>query len=164
MAVLTGNPKEDLEIIKEAAKVVYPTNLSMRALCICQAILESGILQGGSTLSNKYNNLFGIKGRGIVTNKFINLDTKEYFPHKGWIIIRAIRQDYTPGVSFAWNASVEESFMQHKRLMEKPGYKHLFNSKTPQDAMIGVKQAGYATDPAYPLKLIDIYNTYIKEK
>ncbi len=155
--------KEKIEELKKAASVVYPDSSILHDLCICQAILESGVLQGGSALANIYNNYFGIKGVGIVSKKWINLPTKEFLKGK-WITIAPRDQTYTSGVSFAWNNTISESFMQHRRILSLNRYKPVWAKKSVSEACIAVKTCGYATDPGYPLKLIDIYNTYIKNK
>lgn len=139
--------------IWKAAQAVYKDNNTMAKLCATQAILESGFLRGGSQLANKYNNWFGIKGKGIITGKSISLPTKEYEKGK-WI---TINQD------FAWNNSTEESFMQHRKLMEKTRYAACWRAKDIPEAAQSVWKAGYATDPKYPNLLISTYNLYLKK-
>ena len=148
---LTGDFRQDLATIKEAAAVVYPDNKIMMQLCIAQAILESGIRNGGSVLSNKYNNLFGIKGKGIKTGRSISLPTKEQVGNK----MVTVKQD------FAWNDSVEESFLQHKKILSLPRYASVWKSKDFNDAATRVREAGYATLRTYDKLLIDVYNQYL---
>lgn len=148
---LTGDKRQDLTTIKNAAAVVYPENKIMMQLCICQAILESGVLNGGSVLSNKYNNLFGIKGKGIKTARSVRLPTKEVI--KG--VVQTVRDD------FAWNDSVEESFLQHRKILSLSRYKKVWLCNTFNEAAAAVRVAGYATDLKYSSKLIDIYKRYI---
>lgn len=149
---LIKNVQKDLEIVRNAAKAVYPENLVLQQLCECQAILESGILQGGSLLSNKYNNLFGIKGKGIKTGRSISLPTKEQVGNK----LITLKQD------FAWNDSVEESFLQHKKILSLPRYKAVWKSKDLSEAAKAVRECGYATNKSYDKLLINIYNKYVK--
>ena len=151
---LTGNFRQDLATIKEAAGIVYPENKIMRDLCICQAILESGIRNGGSVLSNKYNNLFGIKGKGIKTGRSVRLPTKEDIRGK----IHTVQDD------FAWNDSVEESFLQHKKILSLPRYASVWKSKDFNEAATRVRECGYATLKTYDKLLIQIYNQYIVDK
>jgi len=150
--ILSGNVEHDLQIIKDSAKVVYPDNEIMKDLCICQAILESGVLQGGSKLANKYNNLFGIKGKGIKTSRSIRLPTKEDINGK----IHTVQDD------FAWNDSVEESFMQHRKILSLPRYALVWKCKTFEEAAEAVRECGYATDRNYSKLLTNIFNRYVK--
>lgn len=153
LMVLTGDFTKDLKTIKNCANVVYPDNEILRDICVCQAILESGVLHGGSLLSNKYNNLFGIKGKGIVTQKSIKLPTHEEMDGKM----------ITVSADFAWNDSVEESFMQHRKILSFPRYANLWKCTTFDEAAQDIQKDGYATDSKYPGKLIGIYNKYVRD-
>lgn len=145
---LTDNIQQNIQIIKDAAAVVYPDNKIMMQLCICQAVLESGVLHGGSVLANKYNNLFGIKGKGIKTHRSVRLPTKEEINDE----FHTVQDD------FAWNDSVEESFEQHRKIMSLPRYATVWKCTTFIDAAETVRNDGYATDKHYPQELLSVYN------
>lgn len=156
---LTSDPKTNIDSIVKAAYSVNPNNSVLADLSACQAILESNLTGKPSQLASKYNNLFGIKGTGtgkIIDGKFknrVNLPTSEYYPSRGTIKVDQF---------FAVNASLEDSFEQHKSLFERLSrYSKVLQATTIEDATVLVHKAGYATDPKYPAKLMQIYKTQV---
>ena len=137
--------------IKQEVTSVYYDLPIVGQLALVQAIHESGLLQKPSSLAVKYNNFFGIKKAG--TAGTVKLKTKEYIKGK-WVIV------YEP---FGSNKTVADSITQHRALMHRPRYKSVLESKTFEEAAKAVWRSGYATDPSYPKKLINIYNKYIKK-
>lgn len=134
--------------IKQAAQACYPTNVVLQEITVCQAILESNLQGKPSELALKYNNLFGIKGEG--TDGSIGLLTHEYQGGK-WIDVVQL---------FAYNHNLEDSVKQHARLLALPRYENVGKSSSFAEAAHNIKQDGYATDPTYPAKLIEIYDKY----
>lgn len=123
------------------------------ALQTAQAILETG--WGQSLPVDKYNgkfsyNLFGIKGSA--SNGSVVSNTWEVYNGKSFRVDANFR---------AYN-SVEESWADHKRiLLELSRYEPY--RQVMYDSTLGafaVRRAGYATDPKYPIKLIDIIEKY----
>ncbi len=108
------------------------------SITLAQGCLESG--NGNSELSLKSNNHFGIKchgwgGKGMRYN------------------------DDAPNECFRVYDSVSDSYADHSNfLMNNQRYSSLFslNIKDYKGWAYGLKQAGYATDPKYPTKLIHI--------
>jgi len=134
-----------------AAKKVYPDNPVMAQLAATQAILESGLASGKpSGLAAKYNNYFGIKGKG--DNGSAEMPTKEYVNGQ-WIKVPQPFASYT---------SPEGSFAAHKNLMSKPRYSSVSQAADPEQAFNAVWKSGYATDPHYPKLLSGIWNKYVK--
>lgn len=137
----------------QAAKDVYSDLPTMQRVVVTQAIHESGFLNGGSVLANRYNNLFGIKGKGAVLN------TIEY--------IKGVRTQVK--AEFAAYASIEDCFKAHRRLMEcgvswnRSLYVPVISANTPSAAFDALYKCGYATDPKYPSKLLGIYNQYVSK-
>lgn len=123
------------------------------ALQTAQAILESG--WGQSVPVDKYTgvlsyNLFGIKGKGIMGSVISN--TWEVYNGVTYRIDDAFR---------AYN-NLEESWKDHKLLLlnlkrYEPFTEVMYDYTK---AAWAIKRAGYATDPKYPIKLIDIIYKY----
>ncbi len=147
---LTNNLYKNLELLHIEATKVYPEAPILRDLCLAQAILESRLLGVPSKLATMANNLFGIKGKGTAGSVWML--TWEHINGK----------DIKVEAAFAKNATVEDSIKQHRHVLELPRYKKVWLSKTFDEAAKATHEAGYATDPGYPSKLIDIYNKYIK--
>lgn len=122
------------------------------SITIAQACLESDY--GQSSLSQKYNNLFGVKGSNPNTSAI--LKTKEYQKSK-WIVVKARFQIYD---------SYEASIRAHARLFQKgttwnsQQYKHVLAAKNYQKQAHALVQDGYATDPDYATKLIKLIEEY----
>lgn len=157
MGQLNTDNEKNIPLIKNLALKVYSGNQILADLTTAQAILESNLLgRVPSSLAYKYNNLFGIKGRG--TKGSVTLNTKEFIHG----------QFKTVSSTFAWNASIEDSLIQRKALLEngtrdKPDrYHNVLSAKTFEEAAQNIQKDGYATDPTYSKQLIDIYNKYLK--
>jgi LysM repeat protein len=120
--------------IKEMKRVGIPASITM-----AQGILESG--NGNSTLARKSNNHFGIKC------------------HSDWKGKRVYHDDDAKGECFRKYKTVYESYIDHSQfLVEKKRYASLFELKITdyKGWAKGLKKAGYATDPKYAHRLIDI--------
>lgn len=125
----------------------------MRAsISIAQAILESD--WGKSELATEYHNLFGVKGSNSEQSAL--LETQEFVEGE-WLTIQAYFKVYPN-----YAASIED----HTRLMVEgvtwnPTLYHpVLAADTYQEAAYALQEAGYATDPTYPAKIIDIIETY----
>ncbi|WP_430812858.1 MULTISPECIES: glucosaminidase domain-containing protein [unclassified Carboxylicivirga] len=120
--------------IKEMKRVGIPASITM-----AQGILESG--NGNSSLARKSNNHFGIKC------------------HNDWKGKRVYHDDDRRGECFRRYKTVYESYIDHSEfLVGKQRYASLFELKTTdyKGWARGLKKAGYATDPKYAHRLIDI--------
>lgn len=122
------------------------------SVVIGQAILESN--WGQSTLASEYNNLFGMKAYGNQLK--INLETQEYI-NEEWITIQGDFKIYN-----SW----EESMDDHTQLFLKGVdwnprlYEHVLLAKNYKEAAQALQDAGYATDPTYAQKVIDVIESY----
>lgn len=122
------------------------------SITIAQACLESDY--GQSSLSQKYNNLFGVKGNNPNTSAV--LTTKEYVKGK-WVVVKARFQIYD---------SYEASIRAHARLFQKgttwnkQQYQHVLTAKNYRKQAHALVQDGYATDPNYAGKLIRLIEQY----
>jgi len=114
---------------------------------LAQGILESGA--GAGELAVKSNNHFGIKC------------------HQGWEGGRVYHDDDERGECFRKYNDPKYSFRDHSLFLTSRGrYKDLF-SLDKDDYVgwsVGLKRAGYATDPRYPQKLIGIIERYQLDK
>ncbi|RAR74217.1 glucosaminidase domain-containing protein [Flavobacterium aciduliphilum] len=117
------------------------------SITLGQGILESGA--GTGPLSVQANNHFGIKC------------------HKEWNGPSVRYDDDEANECFRKYASPEESFRDHSLfLSSRAHYSSLFQlDKSDYRAWaMGLKNAGYATDPAYPTKLIGLIERYQLQK
>jgi hypothetical protein len=109
---------------------------------MAQAILESA--WGKSSLTTKYNNLFGIKGSGTAGS--VSLPTKEFVGGRYITINDKFRAYNNPS----------ESFADHDKLLGTSRYKNVVKAQDYKSQAYEIQKAGYATDPAYAQKLINI--------
>lgn len=112
------------------------------SITLAQGMLESSY--GQSELAVKGNNHFGIKCHD-------------------WKGPRMFYDDDRKGECFRKYKSPELSFQDHSDFLRyRDRYKFLFDLKTTdyKGWAYGLKRAGYATDPKYPHKLIDLIETY----
>ncbi|MEM8585874.1 MAG: glucosaminidase domain-containing protein [Bacteroidota bacterium] len=119
---------------------------------LAQGLHESGA--GSSFLATRANNHFGIKcGRNWTGREAYRRD--DDYDENGRLIESCFRGYRNP----------ESSFRDHSEFLRDPAkmrYNFLFRLD-PTDYVSwaeGLRQAGYATDPAYPQKLIRIIETY----
>lgn len=124
--------------VKEMKRSGVPASITL-----AQGLLESAA--GQSFLAVNGNNHFGIKCHNNWTGKEIHKDAE------------------SKNECFRAYANVESSFKDHSDFLRfQNRYKSLFDLK-PTDYKgwaIGLKNAGYATDPKYPEKLVKIIEEY----
>lgn len=112
------------------------------SITLAQGMLESS--NGQSELAVRANNHFGIKCHD-------------------WKGARLFYDDDRKGECFRKYSSPEESFRDHSDFLRyRDRYKFLFDLETTdyKGWAYGLKRAGYATDPAYPRKLIKLIEDY----
>lgn len=136
--------KEFINSVKEGAIRGLSEYRILPSLTIAQAILESA--WGSTQLSQRANNLFGVKAFSDWTGKRITLPTTEWYNNKKHIITAEFR------VYDSFNESIED----HSRLLSYSRYKAVSQSTDYKKACHMVFECGYATDPNYPEKLIAI--------
>ena len=116
------------------------------SITLAQGLLESRY--GQSDLAVKGNNHFGIKCHDWTGKKMYHDDDRR-------------------GECFRVYGTADESFSDHSDFLRyRDRYKSLFNNDvTDYKAWAhGLKKAGYATDPAYPSKLIMLIEDYHLDK
>lgn len=124
--------------VKEMHRSGVPASITL-----AQGMLESA--NGTSTLAVKGNNHFGIKC------------------HKGWTGKTMKHDDDRKGECFRKYQTPEESFRDHSDFLRyRDRYSFLFDFRVTdyKSWAHGLKKAGYATDPAYPKKLISLIEEY----
>lgn len=129
-----------------AQKVCKGTPL-LPSVLMAQAILEGN--NGNSLLAAKFHNHFGIKASKGWNGKVINLSTKEVFNGNAVTIKDGFRV----------YDSLEEGFKDRNDfLLKNPRYANagLLVAKTYRQQAEALQKAGYATDPQYALKLIQV--------
>ena len=112
-----------------------------------QYVMECG--WDGSTLSETYNNAFGIKADSSWTGKTVELPTQEYIDGQ-WVNTTATWRIYDD-----INQSVRD---RTQFLLENPRYTQggVFSASTYQEQCQALQNSGYATDPSYASLLISI--------
>ena len=145
--MLTNDVQTNLKMLRHAVNAVYTESQIMADLCFTQGVHESNLLGVPSQLAAHYNNLFGIKGKGL-TGKSIMLPTWEVIDGKT-VYVKA---------AFAYNDSLEDSVRQHYNLMQKDRYKPVRESKTLDEAFVNIVKSGYATDLSYTDRLRAVWN------
>ncbi len=136
-----------------AAHAANDGNPVLADLQAAQAILESGLASSKpSDLAVESKNLFGIKGKGTDGSK--KYSTTEFEGSTSKKVM----------ADFAVNKSLADSFQQHTSLIQRV-YPDATKAKSFEEAARAVKRGGYASDPDYTQKLIDIYrNTILPRK
>lgn len=112
------------------------------SITLAQGLLESR--NGNSILATEGNNHFGIKCT------------------PDWTGGKVFHDDDKKNDCFRKYRSADLSFEDHSKFLERPRYASLFELK-PTDYKgwaHGLKKCGYATDPRYPHKLIDVIERY----
>ena len=113
------------------------------SITLAQGLLESGA--GRSTLARKSNNHFGIKCGGDWKGRTVRHD------------------DDARNECFRAYKHAKDSYEDHSKfLISRSRYSALFKLKITdyRGWAHGLKKAGYATDPRYAYRLIDIIETY----
>ncbi len=112
------------------------------SITLAQGLLESG--NGNSKLAREANNHFGIKCT------------------PDWTGGKSYHDDDARNECFRKYKSADQSYEDHAKFLQRSRYASLFELK-PTDYKgwaHGLKKAGYATDPAYPQKLISLIERY----
>lgn len=137
-----------LTVGNKAARATIGTGFFPSVL-IAQAILESS--WGDSILASKYNNLFGLKAGTSWEGKTVNLQTGEVFDGESVLILDAFR------VYDNWEKSIKDRI---NWMRETSRYANVEVLDTAEYQAKELQNAGYATDPNYANKLIQIIYDY----
>ena len=119
------------------------------SITLSQAILESN--WGESELTKEYNNYFGIKSIDESDNRIV-FNTNEYIDGELTVRSAAFRAYDTPEASFTHHGLLIGTASRYRQVTEAKDYR---------EAAQQLYANGYATDPEYPQKLIDIIREYM---
>lgn len=136
--------------IKDAQRLQDQTGIPA-SITLGQIILESsGSYKNGlSSLAANAKNLFGVKGTG--NGGTVIMPTNEV--SNGRVI--------TTQAGFRKYNSYYDSMLDHAKVLSAPRYQtHLKNAKSINEYAKGIKAGGYATDPNYSNKLLNIIGSY----
>lgn len=137
--------------VKDGAIEGWKKHKILPSVSIGQAILESN--WGRSKLAKEANNLFGIKGD--YKGESMTVKTKEWDGSK-MIDVDAEFRKYP-----SWNESIEDhgTFFTSTD-WRKNNYKNVIGETNYKDMAKALSDSGYATDPVYATKLINIVEEY----
>ena len=121
----------------------------IKQVCLAQAALETGY--GSSALMVKAHALFGIKASKTWKGKVYSAKTNEVYA--------GIEQ--TVSATFRAYDTVADSVRDYFKLLQGKRYKEALTAKTVEDVVHIIVKGGYATDPRYAEKVINIYKQVI---
>ena len=142
---MTENQSKFIDSVAPAAQRVAASSGVMPSIILAQAALESG--WGKSSIGN---NLFGIKAGKNWKGATKSVGTHEYEGGKRVNVTAAFR-DY---------GSIDESIADHSKLLQNKRYSAVRAAGNYREAAQALQAAGYATDPKYAQKLIQIIEQY----
>lgn len=147
---ITKEQKDFIERVGNLAAADMQKSGVLASLTIAQAILESG--WGKSGLTVKANALFGIKAGASWKGKVYSAQTQECYDGATFTTVTALFRAYD-----SWADSVAD----HSALLTgATRYKAVIGERDYKTACRAIKAAGYATDPNYADKLIQIIESY----
>ena len=153
---LNNFSKDDfINKIAPLAQKAWQTEKILPSLTIAQAILESD--WGRSELARNANALFGIKAHTDPTHKKTYTKTTWEYNGSKFIQIDAEFKAYN-----SWEESVKDrsKYLATRHIGGVHIYKDVIGETNYKRASEKIYKAGYATDPNYPEKLIDIIEKY----
>lgn len=135
-------PEEYIMQWKEVARRKMAEHGIPASVTLAQGLLESR--NGNSILATEGNNHFGIKCT------------------PDWTGDRMYHDDDRKNDCFRKYTDAGQSYEDHSKFLMRPRYAALFELKVTdyKGWAHGLKKAGYATDPRYPSKLIDLIERY----
>tara|TARA_R110000737_G_scaffold105695_1_gene138664 strand:+ start:28 stop:2418 length:2391 start_codon:yes stop_codon:yes gene_type:complete len=142
-----GEVENDVSAYLRFYQYAKDAGLQFPEAVAAQASLESG--HGKSDLAIYQNNVLGIKPDDS-SQASESYDTLEYINGEP-VVINDLFRTFD---------SQEDSFAGYKDKIDKPRYEDAKGSGTPEDYLMAIDEAGYATDPDYAEKVIGIMNRY----
>lgn len=144
-----------IAVMGPIAQADYSRNGIFASVTLAQSIIESG--WGKSGLTQKANNMFGIKCSAGWEGECINMQTGEY-GSSGY---------YVTAANFRKYPSIEDSVNDHSLFLKNnPRYPNagVFDATTYQEQIKAIHKAGYATSPTYTSTIINAIKTYNLDK
>jgi flagellum-specific peptidoglycan hydrolase FlgJ len=154
----------DLKVLRnlvEDAKQVYSDYPIMQRVVVSQGIHESHMNspRGASQLAIRDNNLFGMKAKTDENGNF-GREGVDYDEYPTWEHIDG--EDKQVRAKFAKFPDHISCFKAHRALMERPRYKPVLESESVEEAFDELRECGYATDPNYPKRLQEVYDSIVR--
>ena len=147
---MTQEQKKFIERVGALAAADMQKSGVLASMTIAQAILESG--WGKSGLTVKGNALFGIKAGTSWTGAVYSGKTQECYDGVTFTTVTGLFRAY---------GSWAESVADHSDLLSRNArYKAVIGERDYKTACRAIAAAGYATDPKYADKLVQIIETY----
>ena len=147
---MTQEQKRFIDRVGTQAAAAIGQSRILASLVIAQAILESN--WGRSVLAVRANALFGIKAGANWKGRVYSVQTKECFDGANFTKVTALFRAYD-----SW----EDSIKNHASLLATAArYRAVIGEGCYKAAAHAVHAAGYATDPLYATKLIDLIEKY----
>ena len=147
---MTQEQKKFIERVGALAAADMQKSGVLASLTIAQAILESG--WGKSGLTVKGNALFGIKAGTSWTGAVYSGKTQECYDGVTFTTVTGLFRAY---------GSWAESVADHSDLLSRNArYKAVIGERDYKAACRAIAAAGYATDPKYADKLVQIIEAY----
>lgn len=142
-------PEDFIAALAPAASASMLTTKIYSSFVLAEAALESA--WGTSQLVTQAKNIFGVKSDPSWKGKIFSLRTREFF-HGEWVIVPANWRLYD-----TW----EDCISDHAAfLLNNSRYKPAFQTTNVEDFTKAIQACGYATDPAYSTKIINIINAH----
>ncbi|MBC6314022.1 glucosaminidase domain-containing protein [Listeria grandensis] len=143
------DPKQEfIELLAGHAQQIQDQEGILTSITLAQAILESN--WGDSGLATKGRNLFGIKGE--YQQDSVTMQTQEY-ENNQWVTVDAAFRKYP-----TWFESLDDhaALFLKGTSWDKNKYREVIQAKDYKTAAQALQKSGYATDPEYATKLIDL--------
>ncbi|MBC1797094.1 GW domain-containing glycosaminoglycan-binding protein [Listeria booriae] len=140
--------QEFINLLAGHAQQIQDQEGILTSITLAQAILESN--WGESKLATEGRNLFGIKGE--YQKDSVTMPTQE-FENNEWITIDAAFRKYP-----TWFESLDDhaALFLKGTSWDKTKYQGVIKAKDYKTAANALQKAGYATDPGYAEKLIEL--------
>ncbi|MBC1231347.1 GW domain-containing glycosaminoglycan-binding protein [Listeria booriae] len=140
--------QEFINLLAGHAQEIQDQKGILTSITLAQAILESN--WGESKLATEGRNLFGIKGE--YQKDSVMMPTQE-FENNEWITIDAAFRKYP-----TWFESLDDhaALFLKGTSWDKTKYQGVIKAKDYKTAANALQKAGYATDPGYAEKLIEL--------
>jgi flagellum-specific peptidoglycan hydrolase FlgJ len=147
MSGLSDKKLGHINKILQPALHTYKTHNLLPSVTIAQSVGESG-WGPSSGLATKGNNLFGIKCGSKWTGKAYTAKTGEFLNGKNVTITDSFR---------AYD-SMADSVIDRANFLSASRYKDMMTKNTAREQFQAMKNGGYATDPNYVNKMMQIVN------
>lgn len=142
-------PTEFIDSMTKAAQDAQARTGVPSSFTIAEAALESG--WGCSRLATEAKNFFGVKADQSWIGNVLELDTREFLSGQ-WTMVPALWRVYP---------DFDACLVDHGDFLKSnPRYADCFNAPDGEEFARRVQAAGYATDPSYAEKLIEIMRAH----